>query len=199
MTSGQDDKGFLQALAAKVRADYGLADITLMGHSMGGVMINRMWCESPATFNRYVSLAGPASSAFSQPATPCTPGSAAPPCMGSIGDSDSVMQTGAAWEAATWQVNPAVVATSREAWVNSTVLGEFRQQQARTTLMCGRTLDSGAFTTTGNVDTCASCSASLVLKRVHGADHGVTSLDAQMGAASSVDVMDAVMSFAVAH
>lgn len=199
MTSGQDDKAFLQALAAKIRSEYGLADITLMGHSMGGVMTNRLWCESPATFNRYVSLAGPASSTFSQPGTPCAPGSTPPPYMGIIGDSDSVMQTAGVWEAATWSVNPVWVASSAEAWVNAVVIGEFHQQQARTAMACGGLLDSRAFTVAGNVDTWTSCSGRLVLKRVRGADHGVASLDAQMGSASSVDVMDAVMGFAAAH
>lgn len=199
MTSGQDDKAFLQALAAKVRSEYGLADLTLMGHSMGGVMTNRMWCESAATFNRYVSLAGPASSAFSQPATPCAPGAAAPPYLGIVGDSDEVMQTAGAWEAATWTVNPAVVASSREAWVNAVVLGEFRQQQVRTALTCGGTLDTGAFTSAGNVDTWQSCAGRLVLQRVRGADHGLASLDARMGTASTTDVMGAVMAFVAAH
>ncbi len=199
MTSGQDDKAFLQALAAKVRSEFGLADITLMGHSMGGAMTNRMWCESNATFNRYVSLAGPASSTFNQPGTPCAPGNAAAPYMGIIGDADSVMQTAGAWEAATWSVNPVVVAPSIEAWLNRVVIGEFHQQQARTAMACGGVLDSNGFTTSGNVDTWSTCAGRLVLKRVRGADHGVASLDAQMGAASTVDVMDAVMEFAQAH
>jgi poly(3-hydroxybutyrate) depolymerase len=199
MTSGQDDKAFLQALAAKIRSEYGLADITLMGHSMGGVMANRMWCESPASFNRYVSLAGPASSTFNQPATPCAPGSAAAPYLGVIGDSDSVMQTAGAWAAATWSVNPVVVASSVEAWVNRGVIGEFHQQQARTAMVCGGLLESNGFTTSGNVDTWSTCAGKLVLKRVRGADHGVASLDMQMGAASTVDVMDTVMAFAATH
>jgi len=199
MTSGQDDKAFLQALATKVRSEFGLADITLMGHSMGGAMTNRMWCESNATFNRYVSLAGPASSTFNQAGTPCAPGSAAAPYMGIIGDADSVMQTAGAWEAATWSVNPVVVASSIEAWLNRIVIGEFHQQQARTAMACGGVLDSNGFTTSGNVDTWSTCAGRLVLKRVRGADHGVASLDAQMGAASTVDVMDAVMGFAQAH
>lgn len=199
MTSGQDDKAFLQALAAKVRSEYGLSDITLMGHSMGGAMTNRMWCESNATFNRYVSLAGPASSTFNAAGTPCAPGSAAAPYLGVIGDADSVMQTAGAWEAATWSVNAAVVASSIEAWVNRVVIGEFRQQQARTTMVCGGVLDSNGYTTAGNVDTWSTCTGKLVLKRVRGADHGVASLDAQMGAASTLDVMDAVLAFAAAH
>jgi len=199
MTSGQDDKGFLQALAARVRSDYGLADITLMGHSMGGAMTNRMWCESNGTFNRFVSLAGPLSSTFGQAATPCSPGSTPAPYMGIIGDSDSVMQTSGAWEAATWTVNPVVVASSIEAWLNNVVIGEFHQQQARTALVCHGTLGSQDSTTSGNVDTWQSCSGRLVLKRVRGADHSVASLDAQMGTASTLDVMNAVMAFAVAN
>ncbi|MFG6456590.1 alpha/beta fold hydrolase [Roseateles sp. BYS96W] len=199
MNSGQDDKGFLQALAAKVRSDYGLADITLMGHSMGGAMTNRLWCESNGSFNRFVSLAGPLSSTVGQAVTPCSPGSAPAPYMGIIGDSDSVMQTSGAWEAVTWTVNPAVVASSIEAWLNNVVIGEFHQQQARTALTCHGTLGSNDFTTSGNVDTWSTCSGRLVLKRVRGADHAVASLDAQMGSASNLDVMNAVMAFAAAN
>jgi len=198
MTSGQDDKAFLQALAAQVRSEYGLADITLMGHSMGGVMTNRMWCESPATFNRYVSLAGPASAAFQQPGTPCAPGSAAAPYMGIMGDRDSVIQTTGAWDAATWQLSPPVVASSTAAWVNTVVIGELQQQRTRTTLVCGELLDSDGFTTSGNVDTWTSCAGRLLLRRVRGGDHGVASLDALMGAGAN-DVMDAVMAFTAAR
>ena len=195
MNSGQDDKAFLQVLAAKLRSDYGMASITLMGHSMGGVMTNRMWCESPGTFDSYVSLAGPASSEFNKAATPCAPGSAARPYMGIIGDSDDIMQTAGVWEAATWTVNPTVVLASVTAWDNNVVIGEFHQQQARASIVCGGTLASTAFTNAGNVDTWVSCANKLLLKRVHGAEHGVASIDAQMGASSNLDVMNAVMGF----
>jgi len=195
MNSGQNDKAFLQALAAKIRSEYGMASVTLMGHSMGGAMTNRMWCESPTTFDSYVSLAGPASSEFNQPATPCAPGSAAKPYMGIIGDADSIMQTAGVWEAATWTVNPVVVIAAATAWDNNVVIGEFHQQQARTAIMCNGTLASNGFTASGNVDTWSSCAGKLVLKRVRGADHGVASIDAQMGSSSNLDVMSAVMSF----
>lgn len=194
MDSGQDDKAFLQALAAKIRSEYGLANVTLMGHSMGGVMTNRMWCESPGTFDAYVSLAGPASSEFNKVATPCAP-VGAKPYMGIIGDSDGIMQTAGVWEAATWTVNPVWVQASVTAWDNDVVIGEFHQQQARTAVVCGGTLASQAFVSAGNVDTWTSCAGKLVLKRVRGAEHGVASLDAQMGAASSLDVMNAVVAF----
>jgi len=195
MDSGLDDKAFLQALAAKIRGEYGVANITLMGHSMGGVMTNRMWCESAGTFDAYVSLAGPASSEFNKAATPCAPGSAAKPYMGIIGDSDEIMQTAGAWEAATWTVNPVVVQASATAWNNDVVVGEFHQQQNRTAIVCSATLASQAFVNAGNVDTWTSCAGKLVLKRVRGAEHGVASIDAQMGTSSSLDVMNAVMAF----
>jgi poly(3-hydroxybutyrate) depolymerase len=198
MNSGQDDKAFLQALVARIRGEYGIAHVTLMGHSMGGVMTNRMWCESPGSFDAYVSLAGPASSAFNQAGTPCAPASARP-YMGIIGDSDDIMRTAGAWAAATWTVNPAVVLAAETAWDNDVVIGEFHQQQARTTQVCGGTLASNDFTHAGQVDTWTSCGGRLVLKRVLGGEHGVSSLDAQMGAASPLDVMNAVMAFVTAN
>lgn len=203
MNSGQNDKAFLQALAAQVRSRYGLNHLTLMGHSMGGVMTNRMWCESPTTFDAYASLAGPASAAFNEPATPCAPGSAARPYLGIIGDNDDIMRTQNAWDAVTWTVNPTVVIAAATAWDNHQVIAEFRQQQTRTTQMCGGTLAADAFTTAGNVDTWSSCSGMLLLKRVHGGEHGVASLDAQMGSptgsGSGLNVMNAVMSFVNAN
>ena len=195
MNSGVDDVAFLQALAAKIRADYGISEISLMGHSMGGVMINRMWCESPQTFNAYVSLAGPVSASFNDPATPCQPGSsAAKPYLGIIGDSDEVMQTAGVWEAATWTVTPTVVIAARTAWDNNIVIGELHQQQARTSIMCSAVLDPSAFVAEGNVDTWSTCGGKLVLKRVRGGEHGVASLDALMGNGAT-DVMDAALAF----
>lgn len=193
MNSGQDDKAFLQALAAKIRSEYGIANITLMGHSMGGVMTNRMWCESADTFDAYVSLAGPASSEFNKVATPCAPGAAAKPYMGIIGDSDT--RVGGVWEAATWTVDTALVQASVTAWENNVVIGEFHQQQARTAIVCSGTLDGQGSINSGNVDTWTSCAGKLVLKRVLGAEHGLASIDARMGSSSSLDVMDAVMAF----
>ncbi|ARN20257.1 hypothetical protein A4W93_10280 [Piscinibacter gummiphilus] len=195
MNSGVDDQAFLQALATRLRTDFGLTHLTLMGHSMGGVMTNRMWCESPMTFDAYVSIAGPASSFYNGASTPCGPGDAARPYLGIVGDRDDVMQTAGAWAAATWTVNPLFVGLSFRAWDNDVMIGEFRQQQARTAVMCGGTLAEGAFTRGGNVDTWSSCGGRLVLQRVAGADHGVASIDAQMGLSSSHDVMDAAAAF----
>lgn len=193
MNSGRDDVTFLQALAAKIRSEYGISNITLMGHSMGGVMTNRMWCESANTFNAYVSLAGPASSEFNNGATPCNPGSNAKPYMGIIGDSDT--RVGGVWEDATWTVDTALVQAAATAWDNNVVIGEFHQQQARTAIVCNGTLASQAFVHSGNVDTWTSCASKLVLKRVLGAEHAVASIDAQMGSSSNLDVINAAIAF----
>jgi len=201
MTSGQDDKAFLQALAAKVRTTYGLAHVTLMGHSMGGTMANRMWCESPSTFNAYVSLAGPASSQFQQAATPCacTLGNATPPYLGVFGDADSVMQTSGNWTKPNWYIDPVVVWAGNAAFLNGTMIGEWHQHSDRVLQVCGTTLDLGGYVNTGNVDTWTSCGGKLVLKRVRGADHGVDAIAARMDPASPTVVMDAVMAFLAAQ
>jgi len=196
MNSGQDDQAFLQALAARLRSDFGITHLTLVGHSMGGTMTNRMWCESPATFDAYVSIAGPASSAYTRAGTPCTPGAAAHPYLGIIGDTDGVMQTAGAWTAPTWTVNPLFVGLSFRAWDNDVVNGVFQQQKARAATVCGGTLAEGDFVRQGSVDTWTTCGGRLVLQRVSGADHGIASIDERMGTSSAHDVIDTADAFA---
>ena len=197
MSSGQDDKAFLQALAAQIRARYGtVRQLVLIGHSMGGVMTNRMWCESPATFDVHVALSGPASATFLDPATPCAPGSAARPYMAILGDSDDILRNRGAWEADTWTLDPGVVSASAGAWLNDVVQGEFRQLQARAASLCGETVTRGGYSTAGNVDTWRACGGRLALQRVRGAPHGLASIDALMGAQAPLNVINAVAAFA---
>lgn len=197
MSSGQDDKAFLQALAAQIRARYGsVRQLVLIGHSMGGVMTNRMWCESPATFDVHVALSGPASATFDAPTTPCTPGSAARPYMGIVGDSDEILRNTGAWQADTWTLDPTVVTISAGAWLNDTVQGEFRQLRARAASLCGETVSAAGYTTAGNVDAWRPCAGRLVLQRVRGAPHGLASMDALMGPQAPLNVVNAVADFA---
>ena len=197
MSSGQDDKAFLQALAAQIRARYGtVRQLVLIGHSMGGVMTNRMWCESPATFDVHVALSGPASATFLDPATPCAPGSAARPYMAILGDSDDILRNRGAWEADTWTLDPGVVLASPGPWLKKVVKGEFAQLQARASSLCGETVTRGGYSTAGNVDTWRACGGRLALQRVRGAPHGLASIDALMGAQAPLNVINAVAAFA---
>jgi len=157
-------------------------------------MANRMWCESPTTFNAYISLAGPASAEFHRTAA-CNPGADARPYLGIIGDSDEVMQTTGNWSAPTWTVSPILVRAAASEWDYDIVINEFVQQQSRTAITCAATLPADGFVTAGNVDTWTSCGGRLVLDRVHGAEHAIDSIDAQLGAASTMDVINTAIRF----
>lgn len=175
MDSGQDDKTFLVALATKIRNDYGVKNITLMGHSMGGVMTNRMWCESNSTFDFYMSLAGPASQTFETSAK-CDPGANPKPYMGVIGDSDPVMETKGNWDQPIWTINRRLVGITQlsgPAWINDEVINEQVQQQVRATAMCSDTVSATPNETDASADTWRNCGGKLKLLRVHGAGHGV--------------------------
>lgn len=195
MTSGQDDKAFLQALAARVRSQYGFSKVSIVGHSMGGAMVNRMWCESPATFDHHIAFAGPASSHFLETPADCRPGSAARPYLGMTGDADDVMQTQGAWESTTWQVNPIVVAAAIGAWQNSTMIGEWHQHGLRAATLCGATPDVNAKTTTAWGASWTACGGALELRRVTGANHSLDSLQSTSG----LTLADEVIRFIDTH
>lgn len=198
MTSGQDDVAFLQALAAKLKSDYGVTQIDLMGHSMGGAMTNRMRCESPATFDGYIALAGPASEHFDPAgATPCVP-SVNRPYMSISGDADQVMQTTLGrWSNDNWNINPIVEWAGNAAFLDGTMMGEWPEQRVRVTQKCGETVASlsAPSVASGNIQTWTNCGGSMVIKKIAGADHGVASMAAQMDASNATVVMDTVMSF----
>lgn len=111
-TSGQDDVAFLQALRTHIRVSYGINAVSIAGHSNGGMMANRMWFESPQTFDKYVAVAGPASQYFMQRSLE------GPPYQAIIGDQDTVIRT-ADFDAPTW-----TTAGSGPALVDAVVMGE---------------------------------------------------------------------------
>lgn len=61
MVSGQNDKKMLIEVSKKLKNEMGFKKVFLMGHSMGGTMTNRMWCEAPQFFDGYGSSSGPMS------------------------------------------------------------------------------------------------------------------------------------------
>lgn len=178
MDSGVDDVAFLQALSAYLRTRFGFTSVALAGHSMGGTMVNRMWCESPATFDAYVSLAGPASHYYTLAGSPCAPPSKAP-YMGIIGSTDTIMQTTGKWEAATWLINPLV--SLSPGFLDPLVIGEWVQHGARASQRCGEMPVPGDGVVSGTVQTWSNCGGAIVQRLVDGADHGIDSLEAVSG------------------
>lgn len=176
MDSGADDVGFLRALVARVRADYGSVPVSIVGHSNGGMMVNRMWCESPGTFDVHVALAGPASSFYLAPATPCAPTSFKP-YLGYVGDSDQILGGSENWTQQVWELDRF---DNAQAFVNPEVIGEWAQFVERAGRVCGETPQLASGTTSGIVTTWQACGGRLRVQRATGLDH-------DLGAPSSSD------------
>ena len=56
--NGEDDVAFTE-LAGWARSELLSDTVVLGGHSNGGMMTHRIWCEADGLFDRFVSVAGP--------------------------------------------------------------------------------------------------------------------------------------------
>lgn len=169
MQSGQDDVAFLQALVAAVKADATLPPVVkfyLVGHSNGGMMANRMWCESPTTFDGFGAMAGPPSVHLDPAAMasstnhPCQP-AVVKPFIGIVGNADTVLQTTGNLGKPVWFINPALHLGNPPTWVDSTpsLLNDELFHAKRVAMKCAET--PGAPTTAGLVTTYSSCGGSI--------------------------------------
>lgn len=182
MTSGVDDVAFLKSLAAYITSQYGIYDIYLVGHSNGGMMVNRFWCESPATFKAYVSMSGPASAYYLNALTPCDP-STVKPYYGIVGEMDQVLQIpkygGGSQE---WVIDPFLAMTSGAAMPDPTLIGEWWQQtNIRGPRMCGEVPSPAGYVTDGRSNTWSSCNGHLKLQEVLLSGHSVPELEQYSG------------------
>jgi poly(3-hydroxybutyrate) depolymerase len=178
MDSGQDDAAFLRALAQYIKDQYGVSKIYLAGHSNGGMMVNRLWCEQQASdlFDAYISFAGPASDHFLT--TPCAP-SVAKPYYGVAGSSDSILQVATyGWKGAEWVINEQspYIAFNGTSIIDPNLIGEYQQQATRINLLCPGDTLSATGSTSGNLVTWTNCGGRLELQEVLGADHWLYSL-----------------------
>lgn len=160
MDSGENDVSFLQDLVNSIQNDSTLPATTkfyLVGHSNGGMMTNRMWCESPNTFDAYGALAGPPSTQLSaSDIHPCSP-SSVKPYIGVVGDSDTGLQTTGNMAAATWTLSS--YNGSSPAWVNSTVMNDKLYHADRVAARCSGTV--GSPTVSGQLTTYSDCTDSI--------------------------------------
>ena len=168
MDSGQDDVAFLQSLATAIRTDPTLPAISkiyLVGHSNGGMMANRIWCESPTTFDAYGALAGPPSIhldpglAASGTNHPCNPISVKP-YISVVGDSDHVLRSTGNMGNKYWIINPALH-TNSVSWIDalSSVLNDQLFHARRVAMRCAGV--PGAPTVNGQVTTYSDCNDTL--------------------------------------
>ena len=118
--NGEDDVAFLTELAGWARSQLLSDTVVLGGHSNGGMMTHRMWCEADGPFDRFVSVAGPPSADFN-------PNDISPrECRGSkpywaiLGTEDMVLQN-QDLDAEIWTIAPAL---QDEAFINPNLLNE---------------------------------------------------------------------------
>lgn len=186
--SGQNDVAFLQTLATYIKGRYGIATIYLAGHSNGGMMANRMWCESPKAYNGYVALSGPMSSYYLS--NPCEP-SVFQPYYGIAGEMDIVLGVKGNWNAPLWELNPFLVATVAEHLVNSTLIGEWSSYQTRVQLACDEVPADADKISDGMVETWNNCAGQFKLQHVLSGSHSVDSLEE----ASGSKIIDLIATF----
>lgn len=169
--SGQDDVGFLKALSTYVRSQYGVTDVSLSGHSAGGAMTARMWCEATTSYDAYVSLAGPMPSAtYPRPGPPCLPQAPAPYYI-VVGGKDSALPRFALGE---------VTPTPQEMAVglsNTILISEWARHQGRSNAVCGETPVMEDETVDPSGPTWNACDARIRYRIVTNADHPIASLE----------------------
>ncbi len=177
--SGQDDVQFIRDLISYIKSQYGVSKTYIVGHSMGGVMVSRLWCEAPELFDAFISVAGPPSEHFLAGGTPCSP-TAVKPFLSIIGSQDGVLQN-LDWEAQTWTIDPLL--TQNAAFVDPVLIGERYFLPTRVTLRCGGTVNAGDADAVKNgaVTTWSYCGTSIRLIRIEGAGHSMESMESVSG------------------
>lgn len=212
MDSGADDLAFLGALQAALRGGTlvpGLAKVGrvyLAGHSNGGMMANRAWCESSTSFDGFAALAGPASvrlytggTGLSDPnlgTAPCRPAQIRP-YLGLVGGRDATLQTTGNWSQQYWSVNPTLAATP--GFVDPNLVNEESfHRQIRVPLACGGTAAAPTLSSDGKRTTWSDCGGRIQLIRAETADHCLSQTSictATLPGSSGLSMRDLMLDF----
>ena len=169
--SGQDDVAFLTALSTFVKAQYGATSVLLSGHSSGGSMTARMWCEGTTAYKAYLSIAGPmASSTWPIPSAACTPLAPAPYYM-IVGGSDTKLSVFAP------DFFPPTAEQSAAGLTDTVLTYEWTRHEGRAMGVCGEepVLNAGTKATTG--PTWNACDGLVRYQVVTKAGHPIASLE----------------------
>jgi pimeloyl-ACP methyl ester carboxylesterase len=175
MVSGQDDLQFIRDLVEYLTTQYGINKTYIVGHSMGGVMVNRIWCEAPELFDAFISVSAAPSEHFLDGGTPCSPAEVKP-FLSILGSQDAVLQN-YDWEAQTWTIDPLLSQTP--AFINPVLIGDRYFLPTRVTLRCNGTVQPGDADAAKNgpVTTWSYCGTSIRLIRIESAGHTMESME----------------------
>lgn len=169
--SGADDVGFLKALSSYVKTQYGATEVSLSGHSNGGAMAARIWCEASASYKAFVSLAGPMpSSTFPIPAATCTPQTPAPYYV-VIGGADTTLL------AFSRGAHPPTAQQIAVGLTNSILTSEWTRHHDRSQKVCGEVPVQAPTSVATYGPTWNACGSHVRYTVVTQADHPIASLE----------------------
>lgn len=192
--NGHDDKRFLRDLVSYISAHYDVHTFYLAGHSSGGIMASRMWCEEPELFEAFISISGPASAHFLAPETPCAPAQVKSFLM-IIGANDLIIRD-QDWEAQIWTMSPIIELSPFV--VNPNVIGERYFLPIRVTRACDAAVAPGEAdaVTAGHLTTWSYCENTIPqqLVRIEFGGHSIESLEAASGSTMLEFVFDFINS-----
>lgn len=174
-TSGADDVGFLKALSSYAKSQYGATQVSLGGHSNGGAMTGRIWCEASASFRAYVTLSSAmVTSTYPVPGPTCKPATPAP-YLAVVGSADSML---AIWDIGVLPPTPQQIAVGL---TNGILVYEWGRDRDRSSMLCGETVSLESVSTTAKGPTWNACNSRTRYIVVNNADHSVKSLETNAG------------------
>jgi poly(3-hydroxybutyrate) depolymerase len=173
--SGADDVGFLKALSAYAKSQLGATEVALSGHSNGGAMTARVWCEATTSYKAFVSLAGPMpSTTYPMPAPTCTPLSKAP-YYAVLGGADTTLQ------AFSRGAKPPTTNQISVGLTNSILVAEWSRHRDRSSKVCGTAALLSPTSTASYGPSWDGCNSQVRFTVVEQADHPIASLEMYMG------------------
>lgn len=173
--SGQDDVAFLSALSVHARQQWGAVSVGLAGHSSGGAMAARMWCEATTAYDGYFSVAGPmATPAYPAYGPTCTPLAPRPYAV-TIGDRDAKL---AEFATAGLTPTPAQVAAGL---TDGILVSEWLRHDGRALGVCGERVPVGRYKALSVGNAWSACSARIVYTVIRNAEHGIGSIEQHAG------------------
>lgn len=174
-SSGADDVGFLKALSSYAKSQYGATQVSLGGHSNGGAMTGRIWCEATTSYSAYVTLSSAmVTSSYPVPGPTCTPKALAP-YLAVIGGADTML---ANWDLGIMPPSPQQQAAGL---TNSILVYEWGRHHDRSSMVCGESTTLDARSVSASGPTWSACNSRMRYIVVNNADHNVKSLETNAG------------------